>query len=194
MHFFLQGERGVGKSYLLSQMLRPYQKYIAGFAVQRLMRQDTIVGFRVQKISGGFPSLNIADDEITDRRQVFIYQGTRNLAVLERIIARVEEESREDWCRLIYLDEIGGVELESRLFMESLSGILNCGKPCVGVFKAAQNLDHLIKHRGIGSYFVEQHRQLQQQLMQDGMLVTLSNDNRELCEAYFKQYLKTLEI
>lgn len=194
MHFFLQGERGIGKSYLLSQMLRPYQKYMAGFAVQRLMRQDTTVGFRVHNISSGFPSLNMADDKITDRSEVFIYQGAIDLAVLERIIARVEEESRNQWCRLIYLDEIGGAELESRLFMESLSRILNCGKPCVGVFKSAQNLEHLIRHRGAGPYFVEQHRRLQQQLIQDGMLETLSNDNREQCEACLKQYLKALDI
>lgn len=187
MHYFLQGERGIGKSYLLLQVLAPFQDNITGFAVQRLIVNDQIMGFAVRNVKNGFPTLEIkvaGPDEET-----FLYHGNRNLAVLEQMMAQVEADSRADSCKLVLLDEIGGVELKSVPFMSSLKRILAGPKPCIGVFKSNANLIHMARRHNLDPEYLRLHQELEDQLTASGQLITLTKANRTTCALELSQYL-----
>jgi len=202
MHYFLQGERGVGKSFLLQKMLHPYQKELAGFVVSRLFQSGSSpapgtvkeygmpVGFRVQNIKDGFPALDIADDG--KQSGVFLYQGTRDLSVLVRMMEQVEQDSEDAACKLILLDEIGGIELEQPEFMAPLRRILNGRKPCTGVWKSQQNLAHMVRCQGLEPVYMERHRELQTVLAGRGELHTFCDETREQCERSLETFLDSL--
>lgn len=191
MHFFLQGERGIGKSYLLRQHLLPYLGQMAGFGVSRLTEDGEVAGFAVYDVKAGFGPLEQegrAGSRGSDE-DVFMYRGHRDITVLEKTIARVAADCREAWCRLIYLDEIGGIELVSPAFLASLGQVLACGKPCIGVWKSAANLSHTLQNYGLSGEYRKQHRQLEEQLTAAGELHTLTAGNQKECQKRLAAYL-----
>lgn len=192
MHFFLQGPRGIGKSYLLREALEPYCGRLAGFTVQRLYREGEIVGFRAQSVREGL--LSVDGEYDAGLSGIFLYRGARNVAVLDSLIARVEWDIRRPECGLVLLDEIGGVELVSPAFMEPLRHILGYGKPCVGVFKSARNLAHTARRQKLENALFEAHQRLEQELTNHGRLCSMTEENRQECAALLTEYLANLPI
>lgn len=187
MHFFLQGPKKLGKSYLLREALIPYRTELAGFAVQRLYQDGAVVGFRAQLLRGELPELD--GSASPDLEGVFLYRGRQDLAVLEQVIAQVEQDCANPRCRLILLDEIGGMELANPAFMEPLHRILTCGKPCLGVFKSVENLAGTFKQQGLPREISALHRALEQQLCDMGELITLSAENRQDTARRLQEFL-----
>ena len=185
MKLFLQGPSGVGKSYLLQETLASHVQEIAGFTVQRLIENDVQVGFRVAGIENEFPQREaVYTQEMTG---VFILQRQRNVFALEKAILRVEEESRRLQCKLVFLDEIGGIELTSNVFMDSLIRILSSGKPCCGVLKSQENLVHTASILKLGEEYADCRSKLAAKLEEDGELFTVTAQNR----AELRDYLAT---
>lgn len=190
MHFFLQGEPGIGKSYLLQKLLAPYQDrdMLAGFAVARIIAETGVVGFRVQNVRNGLPELNT--DDRPDLEHRFLYRGSREPAILEQMICQAEEDIKSDSCKLVLLDEIGGFELACPAFTEPLRRILDSGKPCVGVWKSAANLERQSRRQELADAVLETHSRLAERLHGSGTLITMTAENRGMCEAGLQRFLE----
>jgi nucleoside-triphosphatase len=175
MKLFLQGRSGVGKSRLLRETLEPYTGAVAGFTVQRLTQNGELVGFRAASIEGGFPP---GEAEYTQETAgVFILRGRQNVPVLEEAILRAEEESRKSRRKLVLLDEIGGIELVSDVFMDTLNRLLSGGKPCCGVFKSHENLAHTASILRLGEEYANRSKLLAARLEEAGELLTVTEQN-----------------
>jgi len=191
MHCFLQGERGSGKSFLLRQLLQPYEGRMAGFAVQRLIQDDGVTGFRVKNVRDGLPCTDVTDPGAD--KDTFIYRGERNDAVLLRMIREVEQDLQAQCCDLILLDEIGGAELCEPEFTAVLRRILNCGKPCVGVWKSASNLKSMIRYQGLPEQYLILHGEFEQELKKLGTILSYTAKNKDQCSAYLRHLLDTVD-
>lgn len=188
MHFFFQGIQGIGKSYMLQEALRPYESRLAGFFVVRLYEEGQLAGFSIRNVRQGFTPLDETEDHSLDR--AFLYRGKRCPKILEQMIMQVEEDSLRPDCDMILLDEIGGMELGMDSFMEPLQRILRGKKPCAGVFKSGANLEHMVKRQRLSGIEYERHRCLEQELRHRGQLLTVTEDNRDVCKASLENYIK----
>ena len=175
MKLFLQGRSGVGKSRLLRETLDPYTEAVAGFTVQRLTQDGEPVGFRAATIEGRFPPGEAEYDP--GMTGVFIFQKRQNVPALEEAILRVEEESRKSRSKLVLLDEIGGIELVSNVFMDTLNRLLSGGKPCCGVFKSHENLAHTASILKLGEEYSSRSKTLAARLEEAGELLTVTEQN-----------------
>lgn len=187
MHYFLQGERGIGKSFLLQQKLQAYQPYLAGFCVSRLVNQGSTAGYCIHNVKNGLPPLSAPDHE--EAENCFIKKGKRDVSVLERMIIQVEKDVKKEWCRLVLLDEIGGIELTSPVFMQTLTRILNSQKPCIGVWKSQANLKNTMLHQQLEETYLALHQQMQDQLRKTGKLSVLTKETAALCSRQIDDYL-----
>lgn len=193
MNFFLQGDSGIGKSYLLHQHLKSYQPMLTGWWVQRLYQQEALTGFRLRSPEQGFGPLDwqVKEQDAFNLGEggVFLYQGKRDVSVLEQAVEMIEEDSRKQRCKMILLDEIGGVELASDRFVGKLRRLLEGEIPCIGVWKSARNLDNMVKRQRLDEGYLWLHRELEQELRKSGLLLTMTEKNRRFCESKLKEYL-----
>lgn len=189
MHLFVQGERGVGKSTLLRQALLPYEEELAGFVVQRLFTGTRPVGFRAATLKNGFPPMG---EEYTGQAGAFILGKHMDIAILEAIMTQVEKAAKSPECRLVFLDEIGGIEILSQDFMDAFWRILNSGKPCLGVWKSKENLRHMASALRLPQEYLERHQAVENRLTQNGRIVTMETGNRESVRECVLGFIQTL--
>jgi nucleoside-triphosphatase len=190
IHFFLQGDPGVGKSHLLRRLMHPYASMIAGFTVQRLHQNNELVGYCAKPLAGTFHDLDAVYHPDLDG--LFLSENNHDVGVLEQILDQVFQDSLSPFCRLILLDEIGGMELLSPHFMKGLMRILEGEKPCVGILKSRRNLEEMVRCQQLDRSCLMLHQRLEKFLQSNGMLVELTLDNRHWVEKQFRTYLKNL--
>ena len=176
MYIFLQGRSGVGKSTLLTQALAPYVGSVAGFMVQRLMESGRRVGFRAAALEGSFLSLEAQYHPGMDG--VFILQGKWDAAALESVIMRVEKQLKNPDVKCILLDEIGGVELASPMFMGALERIFASKLLCLGVLKSRENLAHATAKLKLDSKNAEMYDDLEKKILAAGEIICVTEQNR----------------
>jgi len=176
MNLFFEGNLGVGKSFLLWEALGAYASAVKGFCVQRLYENGERIGFRAVCLERGFPTPEIA--YVPGMEGVFILREHYEVVPLEEAILRVESDARAPCCKLVLLDEIGGIELTSRVFMDALKRVLSGGVPCVGVFKSRENLIHASSVLGLGAEYPALHRELEALIRKRGELITVTDKNR----------------
>ena len=177
MNYFLQGESGIGKSYLLQEVLTEYASILEGFTVQRLYLDEKFMGFRACVFQGKFEG-QIGEYQ-PDQSGIFISPKGRDLSILEDMILQVKDRCLKPSCQIVVLDEIGGIELVSQRFMNALYAILNSGKFCVGVLKSRPNLDRTLKNHGTDNDYLTSYEQLVCHINKTGQLETMTGDNRE---------------
>jgi len=192
MRLFLQGERGIGKSSLLRRVLLPYVGSLRGFVVQRLMEDGRQTGFRAVTLENGFPPLEAP--YLPDLPSVFILHGKSYIPSLEETLVRVGSAAKNPRCKLLLLDEIGGIELASPRFMDALHRILESGKPCIGVLKSKGNLAHAAYELELGKGYAALHHNLEQWLRKEGTLLTLERHNRDIIWESVQDFLAGLNL
>lgn len=175
MYLFLQGPQRVGKSTILRNALLPRERSVAGLMVQRLLENGGMCGFRACPVSGALPQLE--GEYAAALTGVFLYRGQSSLAVLERAISRAQALCSQESCKLILLDEIGGLELSSPAFMQCLDAILALGKPCLGVLKSQENLAHTAARLGLPCGILRQSQRLYQRIARGGKVLDVNKNN-----------------
>ena len=180
MHIFLQGPSGTGKSTILREVFLPYIKSAAGFAVQRLLEKGSTAGFKAFCLDGEFPPLNAVYDSSTEG--VFILRRKwMGYDILEQIIMEAEKKEKNPEVKFILLDEIGGIELCSPVFMKILEKLLSGNKPCYGVFKSRENLIRSslnLQFKDSCGGLLESHQHLEELIRTKGELLSVTEQNR----------------
>lgn len=169
MHLFLKGARGIGKSTLLREALLPYQDKLSGFMVQRLFEGETQIGFRALLLNGYFPPLEAKFE--AGMEGVFILRGQKDIAIFEKIIVQIEENTRRRNSHIIVLDEIGGLELGSSLFLSTLLRVLSNGNPCIGVLKSQENLQHTLSALQLEDHYFNLNKMLERVIASNGEIL-----------------------
>jgi nucleoside-triphosphatase THEP1 len=165
----------VGKSQLLREVFSSHAQEITGYIVQRLTINNNTAGFKAACINDVFP---LAEAVYTpDMKGVFIFQGQWDVSVLEDVVLQVEEETKKNKYKMILLDEIGGIELGSHIFMDSLKRILSGAMPCCGVFKSFENLKHTAAMLKLQEEYMAYNRELAAYLIEAGELLTVTEQN-----------------
>ena len=146
-HLFLKGRSGAGKTTCLLSCLEPYWKGAGGFLTQRLTDGDgETAGFRLLPVENmeEIPSVTRAYEPGLEgifiertpegwRKYPEVFE-TLGAEILNRLLEHPEQ------YRFCYIDEIGGVELKVKPFMERLERLLGSQAFCVGVLKHSGNL------------------------------------------------------
>lgn len=190
MHLFLQGPMGIGKSTLLREALIPAVSVLAGFASQRLVENGKTIGYRAVSVNGSLCPVETPYSKGTGG--VFLLRGNRDVSILEQIIEQAAQDMQKENVKLLILDEIGGIELTSQRFMASLMRILSGKKPCAGIFKSAENLAHTSSVFGLEQSYPSLHKTLEQHILLNGRILTLTNENRQIVQSCLQEFIKAV--
>jgi len=193
MNFFIQGKTGIGKSYTIRESLKNHVEHTEGFMVQRLYEDNNLWGFRAGIIEDTLVSLDAGPDA-ANKDGIFLSPEGKDLSVLEGIISQVEKNFWKPSCQVVVLDEIGGFELCSDIFMTTLYRILDSDRLCVGVLKSQENLMHTLKGRGFDAgeqtkLYLGRHDQLKRVIESNGILYTMTDDNRDQIQEKLQTYI-----
>ena len=135
--FFLRGPIQIGKSTFLRRKVAELDISTAGLVTQKVFEGDKRRGFEAISFQGQIPG---REGQYKEGRRLFIVLGVYDEAVLAGKIKETVRFAREDSVQLIYLDEIGGPELEDDDITEDLLKIITSGKLVVGVLKSMAHL------------------------------------------------------
>ena len=186
MHIFLQGNSGIGKSSLLREAFSPCAELFAGFVTQSLVLDGSCIAFRAACVEGSFPPLEAR--YAPDLEDVFILRHKWwDISVLEKTILQVKSNLESSNAKMIILDEIGGLELTSPVFMSTLEHILSSGAICFGVFKTRENLARATERLKVADRQPDLHAALEKKILACGRIITVDESNRESTLKLLKQ-------
>lgn len=190
IYLFLEGPPRIGKSTLIRKNLLPYAASVAGMVVQRLYENGSICGYRACLAEGCLPSL---EAEYTDDFPgVFLYRGKSHPKILDQMISRALALCEKSSCKLILLDEIGGVELSSEIFRKSFHRILSIGKPCIGVVKSRENLTNTLKKLNFSDELLEESKLLHSRIRDGGEVLLVNRNNLKKTDQCIKLFIRDI--
>ena len=163
---------------------------VCGFIVQRLTEGGVRTGFRVVPINSEFPP-SIIEFEIS-MPGIFIHRGKHDITVLEEAIEQVEQSSHDPRFKLLLLDEIGGIELTSRVFSDTLNRILSGNIPCIGVWKSRENLIRASGMLGLETVYDKLHRECETNIKKYAELFTVTEKNITEIKEHLKKYIDSI--
>lgn len=200
-HFFLSGPSGVGKSAMLKEALAPFACQTNGFFTQRLLLEDgSRGGFRLMKWEKTLPISELYRNDMTElfvkktkdgwekNTSVFAVRGVKLLKDMQDAVRRSEMSGEK--C-ILYMDELGGMELLEREFSKLLYQVLKEAPCCVGVVKSPGNLNAMMKRTGIKYREEERLRQFHREFTGEfaGQIVTVTEENKEQVRMRLKDFL-----
>ena len=156
-NLFLTGPIGCGKSTSIAAALGTQLEKAGGFLTVR-QKDDTgrAIAYWLQRPDG-------SDGQIIIDYSAKPY--TMHMEVFEEFaIQLLEEGTQHDF---ILLDEIGGFEVLSDTFVNTLMKILESDIPCIGVMKGVSPASKMIQKLGLGEAYIRRAEQLRRWLRQD---------------------------
>ena len=165
---------------MLRNALLPYESMVAGLMVQRLFTGGVMCGFRACAVDGTLPPVD--EEYSVGMEGVFLFRGQSFPHVLEKAISTAFANCQKEHCKMILLDEIGGLELLSNAFMTPLQKILALDKPCAGILKSRDNLAHTAERLSLPPHVLTLRDDLQKQLESNGTVATMNHENRKEIE------------
>jgi nucleoside-triphosphatase len=194
-HLFFQGPMRIGKSTCLREIINSSSYNICGFAVQRMMdKNQQAIGYQAAVLlREPVPPVDI--EYQPSLPNVFLMNGKKDIGVLEQVITKVEQTAEKNKeIDFIVLDEIGGFELSSKVFMQSLTHILTMGIPCIGILKFRKNLEHLESVMGGQDTYSKEHAQLASCIQQNGRIRTIYENNLGIMKEEVSDFLAENKI
>ena len=163
-------------------------------SVQRLFSEGIRVGFCVKAILGELQPL---DGEYSNSTSgLFLYKGMQYQDVLNATIQAAIPLCAKPECKLVLLDEVGGLELANSTFMAALNEILALGKPCLGVVKSRRNLDNMLSNlvdappqNEIDALY-QAHKRLIETITANGELLTMDVTNAAALRAKLTAFVE----
>ena len=192
-NFFLEGDKFVGKSTLLQEIIRDVEKSISGFYVKRRMdEQGQIVGFELRaakELLQKEANLETIDEHCFIQTENG--KRIRNLQVFETWGKALLEEVKTNPTDFILLDEIGGIELLSQKFTNELLTTLQQPQKIVGVFKSDINYQRQKQHTVETLEIERQRAQLKQTILKnEGQILALNEHNFAEIKKQLSEFLK----
>lgn len=157
-----------GKSTILKKLVRDYDKKV-GFITNEVCEDKKRIGFEIETYAGQktmLADINFKTDFKVSRYFV-------NVANLDRIIPRVSKFHDDD---LLFLDEIGQMELFSKRFKQLVLNYLNSPNICISTLSKVYN-----------DAFINQIKD-----RDDIILIEINEKNRDVKEKYLKILLKKI--
>ncbi|ALS01126.1 hypothetical protein ATZ33_07015 [Enterococcus silesiacus] len=190
--FFLEGDKLIGKSTLLKEVILAGNFSVSGFYVKRQINdQGEIVGFELREakeLLEDQPDLQ----EVPEHCFIQTENGkrTRNLKVFETFGLELLKEAQLSAAEIILLDEIGGVELLAKSFREALLAVMRQPKKIIGVFKSEANYQRQKQQMREKLEIDWQRVALKQEICKDkGQIVTLNGNNFQVVQKQLSGFL-----
>ena len=149
-NLFLTGPVGCGKSTSISDALGEYLPKAGGFlTVRQLDDAGRAAAYWMKRPDG------------SDGKIIIDY-STRPYTMHMEVFEGFGVELLEKACNFDYviLDEIGGFEVLSDVFMEALMKLLQSDIPCIGVMKGIAPASKMIQKLGLGDAYVQRAQRL----------------------------------
>lgn len=190
----IQGEKGIGKTRLLKELLEPYKKRIGGFYQQRRAENGSRTGFILRSVQED----KLKNKAVCKAEQIFLYREGEVWKFQESVFddwaAKLLRQEMDQGLPFFYLNEIGGMELNGDSFRGILYQMLASRMPCIGIFKHEQSAISQSESMDTGSAFFPRRRALVQELVRSGgRILTLTLDNeaevRQEAAAFLERYL-----
>lgn len=190
--FFLEGDKFIGKSTLLKEMIVEANLSIGGFYVRRSIdEQGQIVGFELRAAKELLEDKSTLK-EVPDHCFIQTENGkrTRNLKVFETFGLDLLREAKTGVAEIILLDEVGGVELLAKNFTQELLTVMQYPRKILGVFKSEVNYQRQKQHTKDQLEVGQQRAIVRQEICKNkGQIVTLNNDNFQLVQKQLIDFL-----
>ena len=149
-NLFLTGPIGSGKSTSIAKALGEYLPKAGGFlTVRQLDHSGRAVAYWLKRTDG-------SDGQIIIDYSAKPY--TMHMEVFEHFGVELLEKAQD--FDFVILDEIGGFEVLSDVFMEALMKLLQSDIPCIGVMKGVAPASKMIQKLGLGDAYVQKAEQL----------------------------------
>ena len=181
---FLEGDKFVGKSTLIKEVLQGYERHPAGFYVERRRNENQEVIAYELCAAASLYDAQIREEVVGEERNYFLTtdgnKRSRNLDVFQEMgvsLLRQALAAPED--QIVLLDEIGGVELLCESFTETLFQLLQRPGKVIGVFKSERNYQQQRRNSTQPLAIVHQRAKLIHQLYNTGDLITMTPSNRD---------------
>lgn len=192
-NLFLEGDKFIGKSTLLKEVILATGRSVSGFYVERRINNlGQIVGFELRSAKEWLQQ-NPDRTPIDDHCFIQTKDGrrTRNLQVFETFGKALLEEAKSRSADIILLDEIGGIELLSKSFTDELLVTIEQPKKIMGVFKSEANYQRQKRHTLEKVEIDQQRMQLRQEIIEnDGQILPLTEEIVEESKKRLIEFLK----
>ena len=182
---FLTGPVGCGKSTSIAAALGDYLAKAGGFlTVRQKDEEGRAVAYWLSRPDG------------RDRQIILNYSAkpyTMHPEVFEDLGVQLVQEARQ--YDYVVLDEIGGFEVLSDVFLEALMELLQSDVPCIGVMKGAGPASRMIQKLGLGDAYMQKAEQLRQWMHRDEKTVLyecsqFDPEGLRLAREWVSQYCK----
>ena len=121
-NILVTGLPGVGKTTLITQILKILKLNAIGFVTKELRRGGSRYGFTIETLSGTNMILALKEDKVCKYR---VGKYCVNVGNVDAIVKILEAESKEKSHDMIIIDEIGKMELFSLNFKKFLINSLD---------------------------------------------------------------------
>ncbi len=125
MNILVTGAPRTGKTTLIKSVVEELGKKTVGFITEEVLKQGRRVGFKIRTFSGLESMLASVDNK---QSSVFIGKYGVFLDNLETVVKALEEEVKTGGYDLIVVDEIGRMELSSKVFRDFITASLDSGR------------------------------------------------------------------
>ena len=192
MHLFLEGPIQTGKSTLLRECLAPYSQLLGGFSCQRIWKEGQPCGYRLTAAS----DFCLDTEYQPGLEDIFLYHfgeiSKKDPSVFELKGVQLLEHTKNR--PLILLDEIGGAELLSPSFKQTLYHILEGSIPCIGVLKLSSKAGFMSPVSGFPGEVIDHNLQLRQKLSQipGCKLISFSRENKASIKKEIQIFLEKI--
>ena len=188
--FFLTGDSGIGKSTLLIDVIKKNQLLLSGFFVHRVLnKKHEIEGFELCSANSVYQDRHNREGTrfIWKNKIEHVYDST----VFSKLGIELLKATFKETNSVILLDEIGGVELIEKDFFIELLKVLELPNKIIGVFKSNKNYNQQQKTHTDDLKMIHHRQQLENKINEQGLLVELTEENRQQVEQQLKKFMRS---